>query len=273
MPGKKDKKQEKEDRNQRNKEKRAKRHASSSSEEHETEPSNSSHSVRTNGIVKDDSPADQARSLHLDDINATKFLSLQKTFQHLSEFTGVLNYMKHGAANAAEAFRPEIELRAENERLRETMDLITNAVETQQVKDLRQRCDILENERADLGRIQQETEQERKKLIKERKTVLDERMGMENELREKIATAMTEFDNKLAREKKTLEASLASVKKSAEETKELNAQLKEQSELTKQRAQNLQEGNDILMAETRKVRSELDKEKSRFSLQSKGIDY
>jgi hypothetical protein len=273
MPGKKEKKQAQEERDQRRRERRAKKHGSSSSEDHETEPSNSSHSVHANGVAKDGPPADQARSIRLDDITITKLLSLEETFHNLSDFSGLLKFIKHGAANAGDVFRPEIELRAENERLQQMMNQITNAVETQRVQDLRQRCHELEEERVNLDEIQQEAEQELQKLVVERETILVERRTMENEFKTRTETARIQSSQEFAKEKKSLEAKLASIKKSEKETKDLNVQLQVQGELAEQKFQDIQYGNVILMAENRRLQLELEKETSRFSIQSKGIGY
>jgi hypothetical protein len=273
MPSKKEKKQFREERDQRNRERRVKQHASSFSDDHETERSSSSHSVHANGVAKDGLPADQARSIRLDDISIAKLLSLEETFQNLSEVSGLLKYIKHGAAKAGDVFRPENELRAENERLQQMVNQITNAVETQQVQDLRQRCHELEDERVNLDEIQQEAERELQRLVEERETVLVERRNMEHEFEKDLETARIEFGQELANEKKSLEANLASIKKSEKETKDLNVKLKAKVELGKLKVQNIQYGNDTLMAENGRLLSDLNKERSRFSIQSKGIDY
>ncbi|CRG83873.1 hypothetical protein PISL3812_01229 [Talaromyces islandicus] len=273
MGPKKEKKQANDERDQRHKEKRAKRRTYSSSEEHETEPSNSSHSVRTNGVVKDDSLADQARSLCVNDTSTTKFLSFHETFQNLSEVSGVLRLIKDDAAKAAGIFRPEIELRAENERLQQTVNWITSAVETQKVQELEQRCHKLEQERVNLDRIQQDIERERQNIEKERKDILTERENMENELEKRTETGKAKLSKVLAQERRSFEADLASAKKSEKEAKELNADLKKECEESEKKVQNLEEGNNTLMARNRMLRSELDKERSRFSVHSKGIEY
>ncbi|KAH8693697.1 hypothetical protein BGW36DRAFT_463357 [Talaromyces proteolyticus] len=272
MPNKREK-QQAEERNQRRKEKRAKRHGSSSSGDNESEQDNSSHSARNNGVAKNGPPVDQARSLGLDDIKTSKLLTLSDTFQNLSDFVGVLQFLNLSAANAADVFRPEIELRAENERLQQTVNQIINAVETQQLQDLRQKCHRLEKEIAGLDGIKQQTERERQELVMERKAILIERQEMENEFKKRTESANKEFEKEMVRERNNWKANLASIEKSEKKTKDLNVQLKEESEKAKQTAQDLRVGNDTLMAETRRLISDLDKEKSRFCIQSHGIDY
>lgn len=148
MANKKEKKQAKDDRVQRRREKRAKRHESSSSND------DSTRSSTVNGTITDVTQwnTEIDRSLK-GSIN--KIISLHETFQNLSDNVGILSFIKPNAANAAEVLRPEIELKAENERLQHTLTQIQKAVETQKLQELEKRCQELENKRVQLDQRQQ----------------------------------------------------------------------------------------------------------------------
>lgn len=110
------------DRVQRRREKRAKRSEMSSSDD-------SGCSSTVDGTATDVTQWSSEIDHSMKD-NIDKIMSLRETFQNLSDVVGVLAFIKRNAANVADAFRPEIELKAENERLQHTLTQIQKAVET-----------------------------------------------------------------------------------------------------------------------------------------------
>ncbi|EEA26763.1 hypothetical protein TMatcc_004947 [Talaromyces marneffei ATCC 18224] len=266
MANKKEKKQAKDEKVQRRRESRAKRRGSSSSDD------DSSRSSTVNGAVTDVTQWDQEIDRPLRG-NVDKIVALRETFQNLSDFVGVLSHLKLNAANAADVFRPEIELKAENERLQRTLTEIQKAVETQRIQELEQKCQSLEDNRVKLQQLQQEAEEARQQLDADRHAITIQRQEMKNELEEKKKELRSDFLNQLDKEKRTHLKVLSLSQDSENKLKRLNEKLKADQTEAEKRAKDLGEGNETLMATIRALRSELDKEKSRFSIQSKGIDY
>lgn len=266
MAIKKEKKQAKDDKVQRRREKRAKRHESSSSDD------DSSRSSTVNGTVTDVTQWDQGVDCPLKD-NIDKIISLRETFQNLSNVVGVLSLIKPNAANAADVFRPEIELKAENERLQYTLTQIQKAVETQKLQELEQRCQDLEDERVQLNKRQQEAEQERQLLDADRNAISIERQEMKKDLETKKQELQSNFIHQLEKEKRAHQKALTSSQDSENKLKRQNEKFKDDKNEAEKRAKAHREGNETLIATIRALQLELDKEKSRFSIQSKGIDY
>ncbi|KUL83921.1 hypothetical protein ZTR_06871 [Talaromyces verruculosus] len=266
MANKKEKKQAQADRAQRRRDSRAKRHERSSSDD------DSGRSSTVNGTATDVTQWSPEIDRSVKD-NIDKIMSLRETFQNLSDVAGVLALIKRNAANAADAFRPEIELRAENERLQCTLTQIQKAVETQKLQELEQRCQDLDDERVQLDRHQQEVEQERQQLDADRHAISIERQEMEKYLGKKKQELQSEFTQRLEKEKSAYQRALTSSQDSENKLKQENKKLEADRHEAEKRAKDLGEGNETLMAKNRALRLELDKEKSRFPIQSKGIDY
>ncbi|RAO71522.1 uncharacterized protein BHQ10_007534 [Talaromyces amestolkiae] len=266
MANKKEKKQAKDDRVQRRREKRAKRRESSSSDD------DSTRSSTVNGTITDVTQWNTEIDHSLKG-SINKIISLHDTFQNLSDVVGILSFIKPNAANAAEVFRPEIELKAENERLQHTLTQIQKAVEAQKLQELEKRCQELEDERVQLGQRQQELEQERQELNADRRAISIERQEMKKDLEIKKQEFQSEFTHQLEKEKKAHQKALRSSQDSENKLKGQNEKLKAERNEVETRAKDLGEGNETLMATNRALRSELDKEKSRFPIQSKGINY
>lgn len=126
--------QAKQEKSQRRKDKRAFRRSMSSSEENEADAQDSSSlSPRRNGGTRNVNGLDQAQTKQLERMTH-KFMSLHETFQEMGEVVGILKFMKDSATYAAEVFRPEIELKTENEK---TLDQITRAVRAQELEDMK----------------------------------------------------------------------------------------------------------------------------------------
>lgn len=244
---------------------------SMSAQENDTETQDSSSlSPRTNGENRNTNGITQEQKNSLD-ITTLKLISLHKEFEDIGSLVGMLKFMKESATIAADVFRPELDLKAENESLKKTLDKITNAVQSQELENLKRRCDELEADKHFIESSRQEAEQERKLIHAEKKHLLAQREALEKEFEDKIKAAKAELQKSVVKEMKATQDSLASSQKSEEKLKQSNAKLNKDKEEVEQSFKDLHFGHNQLLADFRKLKSDLDHEKSRFSIPNHGI--
>jgi hypothetical protein len=264
--------QARQEKSERRKDKRALRRSISSSEENEADAQESSSlAPRQNGGTRNaNGPIGQASTKQLEDMTL-KLISLHETFLEMDQVVGILKYMKASATKAADVFRPEIELKTENERLRKTLDHIIRAVRNQELEDMKERCLKLESEQEELASFRQEAEQARELLEEEEKSIRARREALEKEFEDKSKAAKAELHKNVANKMKATQESLALSQKSEEKLKQSCAKLSKDKEEVEQKFGDLRFGHDRLLADFRKLKSELDLEKSRFSIPNYGV--
>ncbi|OKL60459.1 hypothetical protein UA08_04424 [Talaromyces atroroseus] len=195
-----------------------------------------------------------------------KLLSAKETFVHLSHVVGLLEYVRGSAACAALTFQPEIELKAENERLRHTVNEFKQVIEQQKVQELTARCHTLEAAISDQQDLQRKADREQQHLINERQKLDSERAQMKAELTGELEKKKKEYQAGFQKKLKDAERNIERLEKS-------NRDLEAKKQKAHDQLENLKAGNEALMSQVRELKSELHKEKEKFLVESRGIDF